>query len=175
MTLARLLSPSMLVIEDADLIARQREDMGGPCEEVLLNRLLNEMDGLKENTDILFVLTTNRPESMEAALRARPGRIDQAIEFPFPDADGRRKLARLYGRGARIPEMVFDHIVERTGGVSAAFLKELMRRSVQFALERAASPEIQTADIESALDELLFSGGRLNAALLGATGRDAQS
>src|SRR5439155_1576625 len=46
MTLARLLSPSVLVIEDADLIARQREDMHGPCEEVLLNRLLNEMDGL---------------------------------------------------------------------------------------------------------------------------------
>jgi len=175
MTLARLLSPSMLVIEDADLIARQREDMGGPCEEALLNRLLNEMDGLKENTEILFVLTTNRPESLEAALRARPGRIDQAIEFPLPDADGRRKLARLYGRGARIPDVVFDHIVERTGGVSAAFLKELMRRSVQFALERAASLEIETKDIESALDEMLFSGGRLNAALLGATGRESSS
>ncbi len=175
MTLARLLSPSMLVIEDADLIARQREDMGGPCEEVLLNRLLNEMDGLKENTEILFVLTTNRPETLEAALRARPGRIDQAIEFPMPDTEGRRKLARLYGRGARIPDMVFDHIVERTAGVSAAFLKELMRRSVQFALERTASPEIGTPDIESALDELLFSGGRLNAALLGATGRESRS
>ncbi len=175
MTLARLLSPSMLVIEDADLIARQREDMGGPCEEVLLNRLLNEMDGLKENTEILFVLTTNRPEAMEAALRARPGRIDQAIEFPLPDAEGRRKLARLYGRGAHIPDKVFDHIVERTGGVSAAFLKELMRRSVQFALERATSPEIEAADVEAALDELLFSGGRLNAALLGATSRESRN
>src|SRR5207248_8225894 len=98
MTLARLLSPSMLVIEDADLIARQREDMNGPCEEVLLNRLLNEMDGLTENAEIFFVLTTNRPEAIEVALRARPGRIDQAIEFPLPDADGRMKLARLYGR-----------------------------------------------------------------------------
>jgi ATP-dependent 26S proteasome regulatory subunit len=68
MKLARLLSPSIVVIEDADLIARQREDMNSACEEVLLNRLLNEMDGLKENSEILFVLTTNRPEALEVAL-----------------------------------------------------------------------------------------------------------
>jgi ATP-dependent 26S proteasome regulatory subunit len=131
------------------------------------------MDGLKENAEILFVLTTNRPESLEAALRARPGRIDQAIEFPLPDGDG-RKLARLYGRGARISNDVFEHVVERTPGVSAAFLKELMRRSVQFALEHGPSPEIGTGHVEAALDELLFSGGQLNAALLGAVGRPAK-
>ena len=117
MTLARLLSPSMLVIEDADLIARQREDMNGPCEEDLLNRLLNEMDGLAENSEIFFVLTTNRPEAIEVALRARPGRIDQSIEFPLPDAEGRMKLARLYGRGAPISAETLDHIVERTAKV----------------------------------------------------------
>src|SRR6516165_5452456 len=52
MSLARLLQPTMVVIEDVDLIARQREEMGGPCEEALLNKLLNEMDGLKEDADI---------------------------------------------------------------------------------------------------------------------------
>ena len=72
--------------------------MGSPCEEVLLNKLLNEMDGLKEEADILFILTTNRPEALEPALASRPGRIDQAIEFPLPDAEGRRKLVRLYSR-----------------------------------------------------------------------------
>jgi len=54
MNLARLLQPAMVVIEDADLIARDREQIGS-CDEVLLNRLLNEMDGLKQNADILFV------------------------------------------------------------------------------------------------------------------------
>jgi SpoVK/Ycf46/Vps4 family AAA+-type ATPase len=61
MNLARLLQPSMVVIEGVDLIARDREQMGS-CEEPLLNKLLNEMDGLKEDADILFVLATNRPE-----------------------------------------------------------------------------------------------------------------
>ncbi|HEX2367045.1 MAG TPA: ATP-dependent Clp protease adaptor ClpS, partial [Bradyrhizobium sp.] len=66
MELARLLQPAMVVIEDVDLIARDRDEMGGPCEEALLNKLLNEMDGLREDADILFVLTTNRPEELES-------------------------------------------------------------------------------------------------------------
>src|SRR6202043_2766224 len=99
-SLARLLQPAMVVIEDVDLIARDREQMG-PCEESLLNGLLNQMDGLKEDADILFILTTNRPEQLESALASRPGRIDQAIEVPFPGAIGRAKLVHLYGR--RLP------------------------------------------------------------------------
>jgi cell division protease FtsH len=54
MTLARLLQPSLVVMEDVDLIATERTRMGA-CEEVLLNKLLNEMDGLKEEADILFI------------------------------------------------------------------------------------------------------------------------
>jgi len=71
--LARFLQPAILVIEDVDLIARRREDMYGPCDESLLNKLLNEMDGLREDAAVLFVLTTNRPENLEAALASRPG------------------------------------------------------------------------------------------------------
>src|SRR5262249_32162630 len=62
LTLARLLQPSLVVLEDVDLIARSREEMHDPRSELLLNKLLNEMDGLREDAQILFVLTTNRPE-----------------------------------------------------------------------------------------------------------------
>lgn len=168
MTLARLLQPSVVVLEDADLIARERTDMKSPCEEVLLNKLLNEMDGLKEEADILFILTTNRPEALEAALTSRPGRIDQAIEFPLPDDDGREKLIRLYSQGVEIAPEVVQTVVKRTEKVSAAFIKELMRRSVQFHLERADSRCIELPDVENALEEMLFSGGSLNLKLLGA-------
>lgn len=74
-----------MVIEDADLIARDRSERDSAGDEVMLNRLLNEMDGLRERADVFFILTTNRPETLEPALPSRPGRIDQTIEFPLPD------------------------------------------------------------------------------------------
>jgi hypothetical protein len=167
MNLARLLQPAMVVIEDVDLIARAREDMDGPCEEPLLNKLLNEMDGLKEDADILFVLTTNRPEQLESALSGRPGRIDQAIEVPLPDAVGREKLVRLYGRGLKLSVATVTEAVKRTEGVSAAFIKELMRRIAQASIERDGGRTITSADINQALDDMLFAGGKLNVKLLG--------
>lgn len=167
-TLARLLQPSLVVIEDADLIARNRERMNSACEEVALNRLLNEMDGLREDADVIFVLTTNRPEMLEPALAARPGRIDQAIEFPLPDDVGREKLVALYARGASVDAATVQTIVRKTRGVSAAFIKELMRRSAQIAIERGAEAHLDLSDVDDALEEMLFTGGSLNRKLLGA-------
>lgn len=167
MSLARLLQPAMVVIEDVDLIARSREEMGGPCEESLLNKLLNEMDGLKEDCDILFVLTTNRPEELESALAGRPGRVDQAIEVPLPDETGRGKLIRLYGRGLPLETSIVDEAIRRTEGVSAAFIKELMRRLAQASIIRDNGESVTVADIDGALNEMLFDGGRLNVKLLG--------
>jgi ATP-dependent 26S proteasome regulatory subunit len=129
--LARFLQPAMIVIEDVDLIARKREEMYGPCDESLLNKLLNEMDGLREDAAVLFVLTTNRPEHLEAALASRPGRIDQAIEFPLPDEQGRRQLVRLYACGLTLTDETVELVVKKTKNASAAFIKELMRRSAQ--------------------------------------------
>jgi AAA+ superfamily predicted ATPase len=165
MTLARLLQPSVVVLEDVDLIARDREQMGA-CEETMLNKLLNEMDGLKEEADVLFVLTTNRPEALEAALASRPGRVDQAIEFPPPDDAGRRKLIALYAPGG-FPEALLDDLARRTDGVSAAFIKELLRRTLQFALERGGDASITPGDIDHALGEMMFEGNPLNFKLLG--------
>ena len=169
MTLARLFQPSMVVIEDVDLIARDRTTMHSAGEEVLLNKLLNEMDGLKQETDILFVLTTNRPEKLEEALASRPGRIDQAIEFPLPNAEGRATLVRLYSRQVDVPENVVQVVVKKTENVSASFIKELMRRATQFYLEREGSGPLKVRDVEDALEEMLFSGGTLNRILLGAS------
>lgn len=174
MSLARLMQPSMIVIEDVDLIARDRNMMRSTGEEVLLNKLLNEMDGLRADAQILFILTTNRPEALEDALASRPGRIDQAIEIPLPDADGRGRLVRLYANGVTLAEGVVPYAVQHSDRVSASFIKELMRRSVQFALVDSgeAAPCVKTSHIQSALDELLVHGGPLNRKVLGAAGRD---
>lgn len=164
--LARLLQPAILVVEDADLIARERTNTRAACEEALLNRLLNEMDGLREDAEVLFILTTNRPDALEPALAERPGRIDQAIEFPLPDLEGRRRLIRLYARGLEPEAELVDGIALRTAGASAAFVKELMRRSAQAALGRSRD-RLELPDVEEALEEMLFRGGRLNRRLLG--------
>lgn len=167
MQLARFLQPAMIILEDVDLIARARTSMGSPCEESLLNKLLNEMDGLREDASLLFVLTTNRPEELEAALASRPGRVDQAIEFPLPDAEGRRKLMRLYAGRLQISEEITTLIVKKTQGASAAFIKELMRRAAQFMVRAGGSDQLSTKQVEEALDEMLFAGGSLNLKLLG--------
>lgn len=169
MSLARLLQPSIVVIEDVDLFAKQRAQ-SQYSEQVVLQRLLNEMDGLTADAEILFILTTNRPEVLEEALAARPGRIDQAIEFPLPDEVGRRKLTKLYAQGASIADDVLADLVRRTEGVSGAFVKELMRRSLQFSLERQDGDAILQTDCIQAIDDMLAGGAALNRTLLGATG-----
>ena len=165
--LARFLQPSMMVIEDVDLIARDRMQMHGCGEEVLLNGLLNEMDGLREDAEVLFILTTNRPDQIEPALVSRPGRIDQAIEFPLPDDEGREKLARLYARGLEISDSLLESIVSRTKGVSPAFIKELMRRCAQFEIEFSGGNTLTGQSVDAAIEEMLFAGGALNRRLLG--------
>jgi hypothetical protein len=167
MTLARVLQPAMVVIEDADLIARDREHSGGLCQEVLLNKLLNEMDGLNEEADILFVLTTNRPQVLEAALANRPGRIDEAIEIPLPDYRGREQLIRLYGRGLEIKSSIVSEAVRRTQGVSAAFIKEMMRRVAQTAIMIGDGKVVTGKILRIATHDMLTASDRFNTALLG--------
>ncbi len=122
---------------------------------------------MKENADILFILTTNRPEQLESALASRPGRIDQAIEVPLPNEIGRKKLVQLYGRGLPLGDAVVAEAAQRTNGVSAAFIKELMRRIAQASIVRDGGTTVESDDISEALDDMLFAGGKLNVKLLG--------
>lgn len=167
--LARFLQPAIIVVEDVDLIARERTHMQMPGQEMLLNKLLNEMDGLREDAEVIFILTTNRPDQLEPALASRPGRIDQAIEFPLPDDVGRAKLVQLYGKGLKLPEGVVEAIVSKSKGASAAFIKELMRRSAQFVLQTGGSGTLTLNAVDAAIEEMVIVGGSLNMKLLGAS------
>jgi cell division protease FtsH len=157
----------LVVIEDADLIARDRSERADACDEVMLNRLLNEMDGLRERADVFFILTTNRPETLEPALASRPGRIDQTIEFPLPNVDLRKRLIALYAKTLLVPTSLVDELARRTDGASPAFIKELLRRMAQHHLEVRGDDDVSRATAEAALHEMLFSGGALNTRLLG--------
>jgi cell division protease FtsH len=134
--MARALQPSMVVLEDVDLVAQDREL---PHQQALplLFQLLNEMDGMAEDADVIFVLTTNRVDLLEHALIARPGRVDQAVEIPLPDDDGRRRLIGLYLSSVDLDEPAVAELVARTSGASASLFKELGRRTVLLAAEQA--------------------------------------
>jgi hypothetical protein len=172
-TMARALQPSMVILEDVDLIAeeRTRSPMGsGP----LLYELLNEMDGLADDVDTIFLLTTNRPDLLEPALAARPGRIDQAIEIPLPDSECRRRLLKLYAREVATDVTNWDDIIRRTDGVSAAFIRELVRKAVVFAADEDTSV-ITNHHLDEALHELVIAGGDLTKSLLGAQGLEPEA
>jgi ATP-dependent 26S proteasome regulatory subunit len=162
--LARSLQPSMVVMEDVDLIALERiHYQSNP----LLFELLNAMDGLDEDSDLIFALTTNRPELLEPALASRPGRIDLAVELPLPDAPARQALLALYGQGLRLDVPDWTPVVEVTDGTSPAFIRELMRRAALVAAE-AGRDTTTTDHVLAAVEELRHQGGRLTATLLGA-------
>lgn len=169
--LAKMLTPATVILEDVDLIGTERNQQSVGAN-ALLFELLNQMDGLAEDTDVVFVLTTNRPDVLEPALASRPGRIDQAIEVPPPDADCRRRLLERYGRGLRLELADPDGLVARTAGVTGAFLKELLRKAAVFAAEDTGGGElvVRDAHVSEALGELLVVGGPLTRSLLGARG-----
>jgi hypothetical protein len=170
-SVARTLQPAMVVVEDVDLIA---EDRGmHPGHHPLLFQLLNEMDGLAEDADVVFLLTTNRADLLEPALAARPGRVDQAVPLDLPDAKARTRLFRLYRGGLAIDESRLDSVIARTEGVTASFLKELLRRSALIAATESVSTDLTVAadQLDAALDELLDTRNAMTRVLLGG-GRD---
>ncbi len=173
--LARLLEPATVILEDVDLIGTQRHRQTVDAN-ALLFELLNQMDGLADDCDILFILTTNRPDILEPALAARPGRIDQAIEIPLPDAECRHRLLELYGRGLTLKIDDRERLIGRLEGASGAFIRELMRKAALLAAEANGSGllTVQDSQLDEALKELVIAGGAITQSLLGATGLPGQ-
>ncbi len=166
--LARDLEPAVVVLEDVDLVAEDRSHQYGP--QPVLFELLDAMDGAASDADLLFLLTTNRAEALEHALAARPGRVDVAVEIGLPDADARRRLLEVYSRGARLQPTRedIDAVVVGTEGVTASFIKELVRRTVLEALlDDAADGRATSVHLRRALADLLDSTQGVTRALLG--------
>jgi SpoVK/Ycf46/Vps4 family AAA+-type ATPase len=171
-SVARALQPSLVVVEDVDLIAEEREYHLGA--NPLLFELLNEMDGLGSDADVTFLLTTNRADLLEKALAQRPGRVDHAAELPVPDAASRAALIRLYQGRLDLNVTDLDTVIARTEGVTASFIKELLRRAALVAAEDdrdggAGDRPIRVTDAHAAaaLDQLLDARSALTQTLLG--------
>ncbi|MEV5720318.1 ATP-binding protein [Amycolatopsis mediterranei] len=166
--LARRLQPSVVVLEDVDLIAQDRSY--GPMVQPLLFTLLDAMDGVGGDADVTFLLTTNRASELEKALADRPGRVDLAVEIPLPDAAGREALLRLYARGLKLTADL-GPVVEATAGMTASFAKELLRRASLLALGARPEQDVVVGDEElaTALREMQDARSALTRSLLGSS------
>jgi cell division protease FtsH len=176
-TLARSLQPALVVLEDVDLVASERMPQRGMAHPLLF-ALLNVMDGLDEDADLIFLLTTNRADALEPALAARPGRVDAAVEIKLPDSAGRRRLLDLYGAGVELALADPDAVVARTEGVTASFIKELVRKAALVAARTDTDRgrvTVTDEHVSEALDVLLDESAGLTRALLGIGREGAQA
>ena len=125
-----------------------------------------------EDADVVFLLTTNRADLLEDALASRPGRVDQAVHIDLPDRVARQRLAELYRRGLSLDDSRLDSVLDRTDGVTASFLKELLRRAAVVAADREEvaggdAVRVSADDLDAALDDLLDTRNRMTRRALG--------
>ena len=170
--MARALQPSIVVLEDCDLIAEDRSFGHGP--QPLLFEVLDAMDGFDNDADVAFVLTTNRVDMLERALAQRPGRVDLAVNIPLLALAERVGLAKLYARGIPFSAEAVHDAAARTEGTTASFARELVRRAVVAAALDGAP--VGDSHLAKAVDDLMADGEALTRTLLGSgTGGDGDS
>ncbi len=164
--IARTFQPSIVVLEDIDLVAMERHASPQP----LLFEVLDALDGLDGDADVAFVMTTNRVSVLERALADRPGRVDLAVEIPLPGLPERERLFARYAGSLPYSSTALSAAAERAEGTTGSFAKELMRRSVLGAALRGAEPG--DGDLAAALDSLLTERSALTRKLLGTRDSD---
>lgn len=169
--LARLIQPSLVILEDIDLIAADRSfsPMGA---NPLLFEVLNQIDGLGDDVDVTFLLTTNRVDILERALAERPGRVDAAVEIAPPDEAGRKRLFQLYGAGLGVGELTDPDLagaIAATEGRTATYLREVVRRAALHAAELQAEGQLRVTGemLAAAASDLLEDRAVLTRSLLG--------
>ena len=122
-------APSIIFIDELDAIAPKREDTQGETERRTVAQLLTLMDGLKSRGQVVVIGATNRPDSLDQALR-RPGRFDREIEIGVPDAEEREEILEIHTRNMPLAEDVdLKQIAQTTAGFTGADLENLMNEA----------------------------------------------
>ncbi|MGI0046693.1 MAG: CDC48 family AAA ATPase [Nitrosotalea sp.] len=134
-------APSIVFIDEIDSIAPKREEVTGEVEKRIVSQLLTLMDGMKSRGKVVVIAATNRPDSLDPALR-RPGRFDREIEIGIPDGDGRKDILDIHTRGMPLDKNVkIEQIAKVTHGFVGADLEVLAKEAAMRSLRRIL-PEI---------------------------------
>jgi transitional endoplasmic reticulum ATPase len=146
-------APSIIFIDEIDSIAPKRDEVSGELEKRIVSQLLTLMDGMKSRGKVVVIAATNRPDSIDPALR-RPGRFDREIEIGIPDDEGRFDILSIHTRGMPIDEKVdLKQISKTTHGFVGADLEVLAKEAAMKSLRRIL-PEIDY-DEEKISSEIL--------------------
>ena len=146
-------APSIIFIDEIDSIAPKRDEVSGELEKRIVSQLLTLMDGMKSRGKVVVIAATNRPDSIDPALR-RPGRFDREIEIGIPDDEGRFDILSIHTRGMPIDEKVdLKQIAKTTHGFVGADLEVLSKEAAMRSLRRIL-PEIDL-DEEKISSEIL--------------------
>lgn len=161
---AKQTAPCIIFIDEIDAVGRQRgAGFGGGHDEreQTLNQLLVEMDGMEENTGIVVIAATNRPDVLDPAL-LRAGRFDRQITVALPDRKGREAILHVHARNKSLASDVdLGALAKRTPGFSGADLENVLNESAIMAV-RHNENEITMADVDEAIDRVMMGPAKVS-------------
>ena len=129
-------TPSIIFIDEIDSIAPKRDEVTGEVEKRIVSQLLTLMDGMKSRGKVIVIAATNRPDSIDPALR-RPGRFDREIEIGIPDQQGRLEILQIHTRGMPVDEKIdLAQFARVTHGFVGADLESLAKEAAMRSLRR---------------------------------------
>lgn len=159
-------APCIVFIDEIDAIGQKRDGrIGGNDErEQTLNQLLTEMDGFEENTGVVILAATNRPESLDPAL-TRPGRFDRRVPVELPDLQGREEILKVHAKKIKLDEQIdFSKIARMASGASGAELANIINEAALRAV-RDNRQSVTQADLEESIEVVIAGYQKKNAIL----------
>lgn len=159
-------APCIVFIDEIDAIGKKRDgNIGGNDErEQTLNQLLTEMDGFEENSGVIILAATNRPESLDPAL-TRPGRFDRRVPVELPDLKGREEILRVHAKKVKVSQNIdFGKIARMASGASGAELANIVNEAALRAV-RNGRKTVTQEDLEESIEVVIAGYQKKNAIL----------
>ena len=159
-------APCIVFIDEIDAIGKKRDgQIGGNDErEQTLNQLLTEMDGFEENSGVILLAATNRPESLDPAL-TRPGRFERRVPVELPDMKGREEILKVHARKIKVSDDAdFGKVARMASGASGAELANIVNEAALRAV-RSGRKVVTQADLEESIEVVIAGYQKKNAIL----------